>query len=42
MFEDVLCTDRRVFGPSNPDTLEALRELDRASMTLEDYRKFKS
>ena len=40
--EELLCMDRRVLGPSHPDTLEALRELDRASMTLEDYRKFKS
>ena len=42
IFEDVLCTLRRVMGPSHPDTLEALVELDRARMTLEDYRKFKS
>ena len=42
MFEDVLCTDRRGFGPSNPETLVVLVELDRACMTLEDYRKFKS
>ena len=40
--EDVLCKDRRVLGPSHPYTLEVLGELDRARMTLEDYRKFKS
>ena len=40
--EDVLRTQRRVLGPSHPDTLETSAELDRASMTLEDYRKFKS
>ena len=33
---------RRVLGPSHPDALEVLVELDRACMTLEDYRKFKS
>ena len=36
IFEDILCEDRRVLGPSHPDTLEVLVELDRASMTLED------
>ena len=41
-FEEDVCKLRRVLGPSHPDTLEILRELDRASMTLEDYRKFKS
>ena len=41
-FEEQLCTDRRVFGPSHPDTLDVLRDLDRALMILEDYRKFKS
>ena len=41
-FEEEVCTERRVMGPSHPDTLEILRELDRACMTLEDYRKFKS
>ena len=41
-FEEQLCTDRRVFGPSHPDTLDDLRDLDRALMILEDYRKFKS
>ena len=40
--EELLCKDRRVLGPSHPDTLEVLVELDRACMTLEDYRKFKS
>ena len=38
-FEEDVCKLRRVLGPSHPDTLEILRELDRASMTLEDYRK---
>ena len=38
IFEDVLCTLRRVLGPSHPDTLEVLGEFDRACMTLEDYR----
>ena len=42
IFEDVLCKDRRVVGTSHPDTLENLAELERARMTLEDYRKFKS
>ena len=42
IFEDVLCTDRRGLGPSHPSTLLDLVELDRACMTLEDYRKFKS
>ena len=42
IFEEQLCTDRWDLGPSHPDTLEVLRELDRARMTLEDYRKFKS
>ena len=42
IFEEQVCTDRRVFGPSHPDTLVVLVELDRACMTLEDYRKFKS
>jgi hypothetical protein len=37
--EDVLRTQRRVLGSSHPDTLEALRELEGACMTLEDYRK---
>ena len=41
-FEELLCKDRRVLGPSHPDSLEVLSELDRARMTLEDYRKFKS
>ena len=40
--EKLWSTHRRVLGPSHPDTLECLVELDRASMTLEDYRKFKS
>ena len=35
-FEEQVCTLRRVMGPSHPDTLEVHRELDRASMTLED------
>ena len=42
IFEELLSTDRRVLGPSHPTTLEVHRELDRARMTLEDYRKFKS
>ena len=42
IFEEISCKARRVLGPSHPDTLENLAELDRASMTLEDYRKFKS
>ena len=40
--EELLCRDRRVLGPSHPDTLDGFREIDRACMTLEDYRKFKS
>ena len=40
--EELWSTHRRVLGPSHPDTLQCLVELDRASMTLEDYRKFKS
>ena len=40
--EKLWCTERRVLGPSHPDALEVLVELDRACMTLEDYRKFKS
>ena len=42
ILEKEVCKDRRVLGPSHPDTLETSAELDRASMTLEDYRKFKS
>ena len=42
ILEKEVCTDRRVLGPSHPDALEVLVELDRACMTLEDYRKFKS
>ena len=42
IFDDVLGKLRRVLGPSHPDALEVLVELDRARMTLEDYRKFKS
>ena len=41
-FEEQLCKDRRVLGPSHPEALEVLGELERARMTLEDYRKFKS
>ena len=41
-FEEQVGTCRRVLGPSHPDTLDILRELGRARMTLEDYRKFKS
>ena len=41
-FDELLCKDRRVLGPSHPYTLEVLGEFDRACMTLEDYRKFKS
>ena len=36
-FEEDVCKLRRVLGPSHPDTLEILRELDRARMTLEDF-----
>ena len=36
IFEELLCTQRRVMGPSHPGTLGVLRELDRARMTLED------
>ncbi len=39
IFEGVLCTERRVLGPSHPDILKVLAELDRARMTLEDYHK---
>ena len=42
IFDDVLCKLRRVLGPSHPETLATLAELDRARMTLEDYLKFKS
>ena len=41
IFEELRCKLRRVLGPSHPDTLDDLRELDRAWMILEDYRKFK-
>lgn len=34
--EDVVNTWRRVFGLKHPYTVEALRELNRARMTLED------
>ena len=37
IFEDVSCKARRVLGPSHPDTLEFLGELERARKTLEDY-----
>ena len=36
ILEKEVCTDRRVLGPSHPDTLDTLAELDRARMTLED------
>ena len=42
ILEEQVGTLRRVLGPSHPDTLTVLGELDRARMTLEDYRKFKS
>ena len=42
IFEELRRKLRRVLGPSHPDTLDDLRELDRAWMILEDYRKFKS
>ena len=42
IFEEVLFIARRVGGLSHPRTLEIIVELDRARMTLEDYRKFKS
>ena len=42
ILEEQVCNQRRVMGPSHPDTLEVIVELDRARMTLEDYRKFKS
>ena len=42
IFEELRRKLRRVLGPSHPDTLDDLRELERARMTLEDYRKFKS
>ena len=42
IFDDVLCKLQRVLGPSHPETLATLAELDRARMTLEDYLKFKS
>ena len=42
IFEELRCKLRRVLGPSHPETLEVLGELDRARMTLEDYLKFKS
>ena len=35
---DVLRRLRRIGGLSHPDTLEVLAELDRAGMTLEDYK----
>ena len=42
ILEEQVGTLRRVLGPSHPDTLTVLGELDSARMTLEDYRKFKS
>ena len=39
IFEELRCKLRQVLGPSHPDTLECLRELNRARMTLEDYHK---
>ena len=42
ILEEQVGTLRRVLGPSHPDTLTVFGELDRARMTLEDYRKFKS
>ena len=37
ILEEQVGTLRRVLGPSHPDTLDVLRELDRARMTLEDH-----